>query len=198
MSRVRHAAIGGTLAILALGSVAHFVYGWAARSPWAALFFPVNESIWEHTRLATWPGFLVLAVQRAWLGDDLPRPGLAFAAYGLTAPPLVAVLYYAYTGALGVHSLAADLTVFALAVIAGQAAALRVGTRGPRTRRGEAVGWSATALVAGLAIVWTWWPPHLPLFRDGRDGTYGIATAGPDTCSPRGQPRRWRGDDLDV
>jgi hypothetical protein len=116
------------------------------------------------------------------------------------------VLYYTYTGALGVHSLAADLTVFALAVIAGQAAALRAGTRGPRTRRGEAAGWAATALVAGLAVAWTWWPPHLPLFRDGRDGTYGIACASseargiqmPLVCGTRPAPRGGRGERVGV
>ncbi len=168
----------GSLAILVLGSVAHFVHDWAGRTAATALLFPVNESIWEHTRLATWPGLLVLAVQRRWLGDALVRPGLAFAAYVITAPALVAVLYYTYTGALGVHTLAADLVVFALAVIAGQALAFHVGTRGVRRRRAEVAGWTVTGVVAALSIAWTFRPPHLPLFRDGRDGTYGATGSG--------------------
>jgi hypothetical protein len=159
-ARTRRAGHWGTIAIFALGSLAHFIHDWAGR-PWiTALVFPVDESIWEHTRLATWPGLLVLAVQRLWLGDDLRRPGLAFATYVLTAPPLVAILYYAYTGAFGVHGLAYDLVVFVLAVLAGQMAALRVGTRGVARASIEAASWTVVALVAIASIVWTWWAPR--------------------------------------
>ena len=164
---VRRALVAGCLAILAVGSVAHFVHGWTGRTWVTALVFPIDESVWEHTRLATWPGLAVLVIQGRYLRGTLVRPGLAFAAYVLTAPTLIALLYYGYTGAFGVHALAWDLTVFVIAVVTGQAVALSVGTRGVRTRRGEVLGWVITALVALGSIAWTFWAPDLPMFREG-------------------------------
>ena len=45
----------GFLISCVLGSLAHFFYEWFGKSNIAALFFPVNESTWEHLKLAIFP-----------------------------------------------------------------------------------------------------------------------------------------------
>ena len=42
-----------------LGVVFHFIYGWSGENGVAGLFFPVNESTWEHLKLIFFPILLV-------------------------------------------------------------------------------------------------------------------------------------------
>lgn len=41
-----------------LGSLAHFAYDWSGKSVIVGIFTPVNESIWEHLKLSTYPTFI--------------------------------------------------------------------------------------------------------------------------------------------
>ena len=47
------------LAASVLGTLFHFVYGWSGENPVAGLFFPVNESTWEHLKLIFFPILLL-------------------------------------------------------------------------------------------------------------------------------------------
>ncbi len=42
-----------------LGVIFHFIYGWSGENAVAGLFFPVNESTWEHLKLIFFPILLV-------------------------------------------------------------------------------------------------------------------------------------------
>ena len=42
----------GILAVWVSGSLFHFVYDWTGKNTFAGLFFPTNESTWEHMKLA--------------------------------------------------------------------------------------------------------------------------------------------------
>ena len=45
----------GILAVWVSGSLFHFVYDWTGKNTFAGLFFPTNESTWEHMKLAFLP-----------------------------------------------------------------------------------------------------------------------------------------------
>lgn len=45
----------GILAVWVSGSLFHFVYDWTGRNTFVGLFFPTNESTWEHMKLAFLP-----------------------------------------------------------------------------------------------------------------------------------------------
>lgn len=48
----------GAIFSLAVGALSHFFYEWSGGSTAAGIFFPVNESVWEHMKLVFFP-FLV-------------------------------------------------------------------------------------------------------------------------------------------
>ena len=50
MKRLKLYMILGFLFTAALGTIWHFLYDWTGRGAIAALFFPVNESTWEHMK----------------------------------------------------------------------------------------------------------------------------------------------------
>ena len=53
---IRWELIGAVFIVLA-GSALHFVFAWTGGWRPVALVAAVNESIWEHLKLAFWPGF---------------------------------------------------------------------------------------------------------------------------------------------
>lgn len=156
----------GVVVITLLGSALHFAYAWSGQTGWVAIFAAINESVWEHLKLAFWPAVLwsllgALAIRRDvrnfWVGRTV----------AVTLPPLlIAVGYYGYTALLGRHLLAADLALFALAIFAGQMSALAV-YRMPDMGRGVA---RLALLVIALACLafasLSFFPPDLALFDD--------------------------------
>lgn len=150
------------LAVLILGTVNHFVYAFSGRNPVAALFTPINESIWEHMKLLFFPFLL------ASLAEFLIRRPNAASFFGARLAAVwsgilfVILLYYGYSGVLGRNFLPADLLLFA----AGCALMFRI-SRLPlkKLRRAEPLhiflGWAASLL---LFFLFTCFPPELPLF----------------------------------
>lgn len=50
--------IAGIFFISLSGSALHFVFEWLEEWPPVALIAAVNESVWEHLKLAFWPGMI--------------------------------------------------------------------------------------------------------------------------------------------
>lgn len=84
-----------------LGTLSHFVYQWSGKNFFASLFFPVNESTWEHLKLVFLP-ILLVSVSEYFIGkiqrEDFPCIKLRSA---LLAMSVIVVLFYTYTGVLG-------------------------------------------------------------------------------------------------
>lgn len=158
----------------ALGMALRFVYDWSGRNPAAAFFSSVNDSTWEHMKLLFVPVFLLSVVQVGVLGRDFPHLLWCRALSVLAGLTLIPVLFYTYTGVLGVHAAWADAAVFYLAD--GGMFALD----GWLLHRGRRVVlWRQ---VAGLAVLWalmfcfvwcTFRPPHIALWQDPVTGRYG-------------------------
>ena len=55
MNSLKRDLLKGIFFVLAAGSLAHFIYEWSGYSTAAGLFFPVNESTWEHMKLCFFP-----------------------------------------------------------------------------------------------------------------------------------------------
>lgn len=159
----------------ALGVLLHFVYEWSGGSALAAWFSAVNESTWEHMKLLFVPLFLFSVVQVCLLGRNYPNLLAVRALSALTGVILIPVLFYTYTGALGVHLVWADIAIFFLADLEAFALDFRLLSRGRLSSR-----WTqllGLAVLWGLAFCFVWCtfrPPHLPLWRDPVTGIYGI------------------------
>ncbi len=44
------------------GSLLHFLFDWSKHNRFVMLFAAVNESYWEHIKIAVWPVFFLQAV----------------------------------------------------------------------------------------------------------------------------------------
>lgn len=111
-------AVGAVFTLL-LGTIGHFFYEWSGNNPVVGLFFPVNESVWEHMKLTILPSAIYLGA--AALKIKMKNYALSsFLAISVSAA-LIPLLFYAYTGIAGRSYLAADITVFVIAILSGYA-----------------------------------------------------------------------------
>ena len=66
--------LAGVPFIFCIGALLHFVYEWAGAWWPLALVAAVNESVWEHLKLAFWPSVIYAAVE--YVAEQLGREGI--------------------------------------------------------------------------------------------------------------------------
>ena len=93
--------LGGFLFTGAVGTLLHFVYECSGGSLLAACVSAVNESTWEHMKLLFVPLFLFSVAQVCLLGRNYPNLLAVRALSTLMGAALIPVLFYTYTGILG-------------------------------------------------------------------------------------------------
>lgn len=157
-----------------LGTFLHFLFDLTGGSVTAALFSAVNESIWEHLKLLFYPMVLFGLIEYFNWGKD--REGfwcvkLAGILFGLV---LIPVLYYTYTGILGVSADWFNITIFFLAAGAVYRLETKLFQGGFSCPVPAAAAVLLILLIAAAFTVLTFLPPQIPLFRDPITGTYGF------------------------
>ena len=159
--------------VFGIGAAAHFLFDAIGRWPPLGWVAPVNESLWEHIKMAFWPTLVVGSLLCATL-PTRPHRVVCTAIAAFVSALLIAPLYYGYTDILGHHHLAADIAIFALAVGAGHWLAYRIALAPPPTT-GSVMAAIALAVSLGVALVaFTYAPPHMDVFRDSLTGCYGL------------------------
>jgi hypothetical protein len=118
--------LAGIAFIFVAGFPWHYVFGWLGGWRQAALVFPVNESVWEHTKLCFWPALIWALIEYPFIGKRTAGFWAAKAAGLLTMVVLMAVLFYGYLAVLGRSVLWANLLDFAIATAAGQLVSYRI------------------------------------------------------------------------
>jgi len=166
--------IAGFVFISLLGSLLHFAFEFFGEWPPVALIAAVNESVWEHLKLAFWPALIYALIEWPFFRGSL-RNFWAAKTIGILAMPLVVVsLFYGYTSLAGRNILWADISLFVLAVFVGQMISCWLLLRRPL---GSGIKISALILLALMVAAFsllTFFPPHFPLFCDPRTGHYGF------------------------
>ena len=164
----------GIPAVFFLGALFHFLYELSGNLPAVGMIAPVNESVFEHMKLASLPVALWWGIGALFLKKWL-RPNAWFTAALLsmvTAIVTIPLLHYFHTGAFGIHSVAVDILNFLLSVTLGQLLGLHLyrHCRGMDWRLSLLLMLAILVLFAALTLS----PPGLPLFRDPETGMYGM------------------------
>ncbi|MBU7024846.1 MAG: hypothetical protein HXS40_11845 [Theionarchaea archaeon] len=165
----------GMLFIVMVGSVLHFVFELSGFLPVAGLIGAVNESVWEHLKIGFWPAVFFALIEYPFL-KFRANFWAAKAACAYVIPITIIVLFYGYTSILGYNTLALDIMVFIVAVIIGQIASYRLLIYRELSTSWMWVGIAALVVLAVMFMVFTFYPPHIGLFRDPVTGGYGIVT----------------------
>ncbi len=161
-------------AIFILGSLFHFIYKYAGKKKWMAIISPVNESIWEHLKIAFYPALLFTLFQMLVL-KDLRANFLTAELIGIYSMLLfILIAEFIYPSILKKNVLAIDLSVFFLAIVTSQVVSCFVITN----QQQIIIPDSYIALVLVIQVIiftlFSFRPPRIPLFKDSVDDKYGI------------------------
>ena len=166
--------IFGIFFIIILGTLLHFAYEWTGECRAMALFAAVNESVWEHLKLGFWPGFLYALIEYPLLKNHTNNFLIAKTISLYIIPITIALLFYSYTSLVGSHNLFIDILIFIIAVIIGQLVSYKIMTSEKLPETFTMISIVALIVITSMFLLFTFYPPHLPIFMDPNTGKYGI------------------------
>ncbi len=117
MSSLKRFCILGAVITIIAGTISHFVYGWSGNNFLVGLFFPVNESTWEHMKLVFFPMFLYAVTAGKRLEQEYPCIYNAMFRGILAGLIMIPVLFYTYSGVLGFDVAWVNIVVYVLSVL---------------------------------------------------------------------------------
>ncbi|MGD9346878.1 MAG: DUF6512 family protein [Candidatus Aminicenantes bacterium] len=163
----------GIVLIFVAGSFFHFVFKLTGQWPPVALIGAVNESVWEHLKLAFWPALIYALAEFPFLKNT--KNFWTSKSFGILSMPLaIVILFYGYTSLIGHHILWVDIALFGFAVSIGQMISFRLMTGRLLSRKVKFIG-AVLLLIMILAFsLFSYLPPHFSLFRDSVSGQYGF------------------------
>ena len=163
----------GMVFIILLGSMLHFTFEWSGNQPIVGVFSAVNESVWEHLKIAFWPALLFLIFEYRYVykksNNFFFAKTLGIYSKMITIP----VIFYSYT-IFFEENLIIDIGSFVLAIIIGQLVSYRLLIDKKKGKIFELISLVALVILALAFVVFTFYPPQVQLFQDPKTGEYGI------------------------
>ena len=132
-------------------------------SPFAALFCPVNESVWEHLKLIFFPILFVSIAEYLRYRPEAVRFFYYRFLASLCAMAATVTLFYTYTGITGNNFLVMDILIFIISILFGfymDAFFYRKSLR----KKSQTTTFSLWVAVSLSYFVFTCFPPDIPLF----------------------------------
>lgn len=163
----------GFFVVLICGTLLHFTYQWSGENRIIGLFSAVNESTWEHMKLLFFPSFVYFLVEHKKYGStskDLLTARTLGLLFGLAFIP---VSFYTYSGIIGKNFMIIDIIIFAVSVFLTFYFSSRFLSRPQRLT--SLAAFLILLLMLILFFWFTFFPPHIQLFLDPVNFTYGSA-----------------------
>lgn len=172
MKQIKSWEIWGAVITILIGSILHFVYGWSDGSKIVAFFGAVNESTWEHLKLAFWPTFIFTLIEWVRFRKDLKNFCFASFIKIISMPIIIIGLFYLWL-AFFKDNFIYDISIFVVAVIVGYYLSYRIMISDKKF--GPTILWQVLILIVLLKFsFFTFFPPKIFLFKDPIGGNYGI------------------------
>jgi hypothetical protein len=158
-----------------LGSVLHFLFDWTKHNRFVAFFSAVNESYWEHIKIAIWPVFLLQIVLFSLGGYNVFSfiPAATIALYSI--PVSMVGLVFLYKSVTDRNILWLDISIFFVSIAIAQSIFVLV--------LGQLAPTSGTVVMSSLFLLglivafllFTFRPPREPdVFLDPIKKDYGL------------------------
>lgn len=163
MKQLKCYTIIGTIFVIITGTISHFVYEWTGNNSIIGLFFPVNESTWEHMKLIFFPMLLYSLFMNKKLKHSLPCVTSALYSGILAGTFLIPVIFYTYSGILGYNTLLLDICTFLISVLIAFTTVYKL-TLSCRLSQYTFLLNIIICIMAAGFILFTCYPPDIGLF----------------------------------
>lgn len=163
----------GMVVIILLGSMLHFTFEWSSNNPIVGMFSAVNESVWEHLKIAFWPSLLYLIFEYRYLNKRVNNFFFAKIIGVCSIILIIPVIFYSYT-VFFEENLVIDIGSFIFAIIVGQIISYKLFMFKKVSNSLELISLIALFILALAFVVFTFYPPQIQLFQDPVTGGYGL------------------------
>ena len=147
-----------------LGVILHFTYEWSGENPIVGLFSAVNESTWEHLKLAFYPMVLIAIIGYFIIGNKSNNYWTAQTIGIITAIIFIIVFFYSYTGIIGTNYAWLNIATFVMAIILGEYAIYQL-LISQKYYNAEAISIFFLILLFLSFVLYTFNPPSIALFQ---------------------------------
>lgn len=156
-----------------LGTILHFLYEWSGENVFAAFISGVNESTWEHMKLIFFPMLFFGLFQSLFFKSDESfwSRKLTGILTGLLSIPL---LFYGYNGIIGTSPDWLNISFFYIAAAIAFLTEANLLKKNKSYRISPSASLCILLIIALSFVIFTFFTPHINIFRDPLTGAYGI------------------------
>lgn len=173
-SKILRLEVVGFLFVVIFGSLLHFTFEFSHYSKLVAYFSAVNESTWEHLKLAFFPSLIFGIFEYFFVKDEVRNYFLTEVVNLYIAPILIIVLFYGYLAIFKSHSLVWDIFTFVFAVFVGRFVRYKILREKKLPDFFDKLSLVLFAIIFLSFSLFTYLPPKFFLFEDPITGKYGI------------------------
>jgi len=158
---------------LILGALGHFIYKWSGYNKIMALFFAVNESVWEHIKIGLTPMFIVFIIEFFFYGDIkifYIAKFLGFSTFILLIP----ILFFSYTSLTKKHILVVDVLIFVISLVVAYSVDYLYLNNGIHNVFLNLISIIGITIFVIMYLLFTVYPLKNIIFKDPETGKYGI------------------------
>lgn len=162
------------IVISILGTLLHFAYEFSGGNLFVAIFSAVNESVWEHIKIAVIPIYIV-AIAKMWIQEDRKRnlwTSLFFKA--LTTIIMIPLLFYGYQAIFNIESVIIDIVIFYVSIIISEIIECLIQNKLNISAMVEDVFKYLNLFLFTIFVIFTFLPPKFEMFKDKISNKYGI------------------------
>ena len=171
-NRIFKYELSGAFFSIIIGSVLHFIYGWSGKNGIVAIFGAVNESTWEHLKIAFWPTLMFSTFEYFSIFREAKNFCLAQLTKLVSIPIIIVALFYGWL-ALFPDNFFWDIGIFIFAIITAYYISSKL--MSSRIKYGlEAFSAFLIVLMLATFAVFTYFPPQYFIFKDPISGDYGL------------------------
>ena len=157
-----------------VGTFLHFLYVWSGEKTVFAPISAVNESTFEHMKILFFPLFVFAIIEFFFVGKDHNNYWCIKLGGILIGTILIPVLFYTYTGVFGMSIDLINISIFFISSAVAFIVETILFKSGREICFLPILAFVFLCAIATLFIIFTFAPPHIPIFKDPITREYGI------------------------
>lgn len=157
-----------------IGTLLHFTYEWSGDNAIVGMFSAVNESTWEHLKIAVVPIVLWGMIEYLLIGRKVNNFFFSKIIAILTTMLAIVILFYSYSYITGSDNVFVDILIFYIAIALGQYLSYKIMLKDNTSKILEVISFLLIILVISIFILFTFYPPKNFIFQDPVNSGYGI------------------------
>lgn len=167
-------SVVGFFVISIIGTLLHFTYEFSNQNLLVATFSAVNESVWEHLKIAIMPTFLWTIVELFILKYRPDNLWYSLILKVSTIMLSIIILFNISVLLLGSHNPIISVAIFYIAIMLGQIVGIKILYSKKIDVKIEELSKYLVLTIFLLFVFFTFLPPKANIFKDEVTQTYGV------------------------